>query len=370
MSTNLVSLVMKFLTPDVIAKIAAAFGVDKSAIGKAVTAAVPSLLGGLAATASTPEGSRKLLDAVTQQPNILDGLASLIAGPSQVSQAEKGTNALSSLLGGSVVSGLSNAIGKFAGLGGGSSSSLLGMLTPVVLGALGKAQASEGLDASGLSRLLTSQKSSIAAAMPAGFLDRLQGSGLLSNLSGSVADVAQTAKSATQYAAYGADKVAKQASSSMSWVPWAAAAAIAVALGWWFFGHNTTNVADQAKRTVASAVQATDNLTVGTIDLRPTIQTTVDELRRSLLGITDGASATAALPKLNEAVTQLDKVGGVVSQLPAGGKTAFAALVAAARPSLDELFGKVLAIPGVAEIAKPTIDTLRGKLDTLAKTVG
>src|SRR5262245_18220705 len=106
MATDLVALVMKFLTPDVIAKIAAAFGVDKSAIGKAVTAAVPSLLGGLTGAASTPEGSRKLLDAVTQQkPNVLDNLAGMIGGSGQMSMAEKGTDALSSLLGGSVVSG-------------------------------------------------------------------------------------------------------------------------------------------------------------------------------------------------------------------------------------------------------------------------
>jgi hypothetical protein len=44
-----------------------------------------------------------------------------------------------------------------------------------------------------------------------------------------------------------------------------------------------------------------------------------------------------------------------------------AALIAAVRPSLEELFGKVLAVPAVAEIAKPTIDTIRTKLDALAK---
>ena len=47
--------------------------------------------------------------------------------------------------------------------------------------------------------------------------------------------------------------------------------------------------------------------------------------------------------------------------------SAFAALVAQFRPSIDDLFNKVLAIPGVGDIAKPVIDGLRVKLDALSK---
>jgi hypothetical protein len=42
-------------------------------------------------------------------------------------------------------------------------------------------------------------------------------------------------------------------------------------------------------------------------------------------------------------------------------------LVAAARPSIEDLFKKVLAIPGVEALAKPTVDQLRATLDDLAK---
>ena len=57
---------------------------------------------------------------------------------------------LTSLLGGSKVDGLSGAIGRFAGLNQGSATSLLGALAPVVLGALGREQRAQGLDAQGL----------------------------------------------------------------------------------------------------------------------------------------------------------------------------------------------------------------------------
>jgi hypothetical protein len=35
-------------------------------------------------------------------------------------------------------------------------------------------------------------------------------------------------------------------------------------------------------------------------------------------------------------------------------------------PTLNQLFDKVLAIPGVAELLKPTIDALKAKLVVLA----
>ena len=55
--------------------------------------------------------------------------------------------------------------------------------------------------------------------------------------------------------------------------------------------------------------------------------------------------------------------------LPADSKGALAALLASARPALDGLFDKVLAIPSVDSIAKPAIDALRAKLDALSKAL-
>ena len=43
------------------------------------------------------------------------------------------------------------------------------------------------------------------------------------------------------------------------------------------------------------------------------------------------------------------------------------AAVAAARPALDGLFDKVLAIPGVDAIVKPAIDALSAKIKALSK---
>ncbi|MDB5651180.1 MAG: hypothetical protein JWL62_2700 [Hyphomicrobiales bacterium] len=135
MSINLVSLVTQFLTPDMIDKIAVALGASNSTVGKALSAAVPSLLGGLAGVASTPEGSRRLLDAVDQQKAVgPESLLGMIGGAGHQGVVNNGSNLLSSLLGGTVVSSLGAALSKFAGLGGSSGTSLLGLLTPLVMG--------------------------------------------------------------------------------------------------------------------------------------------------------------------------------------------------------------------------------------------
>src|SRR5262245_43510336 len=163
MATNLVSLVMQFLTPDTIAKIASALGLDRAIAQKAISGAVPAILSGLAGVASTPGGARQLSNAVSQQgPNLIDGLQGLIAGSGQKAFTDSGANMLSGLLGGGTMDALTQSVGKFAGIGESASKPLLGMLAPIVVGALGQQQRNGGLDASGLATLLTSQKEQIA----------------------------------------------------------------------------------------------------------------------------------------------------------------------------------------------------------------
>ena len=67
MATNLVSVAMQFLTPDMIAKIASSLGLDRNIAQKAIGGAVPALLAMLTDVASTPNGARQLSNVVTQQ---------------------------------------------------------------------------------------------------------------------------------------------------------------------------------------------------------------------------------------------------------------------------------------------------------------
>jgi hypothetical protein len=353
MSTNLVSLVSAFVTPGMVSKISSALGADGSFMGKAIGAAVPSLLGGLVGTAGTPDGAQKLYQAVTQQPsNTLESLDSTIGGSGQAALVENGTKALTSLLGPAAVAGLGGALAKYSGLGGTATSSMLGLLTPVVMGMLGKQVGSGSLNAGGLASLLTSQKSNISAALPAGFADMLRGTGVLDSLGGAQPVSANTTRAV------------QQAPKSSGLVRWLLPLLAAAAIGWWFLSNRGVDV---AKTSATQAVNSLQNLMVGGVDVGSSVQKSVDGLKTALGGVRDVDTARAALPGLQDTTAQLDRLSGLVNQLPAGGKAALVSFLVSVRPSIDEAFNKVLAIPGVADVARPTIDAIRARLDTLSR---
>jgi hypothetical protein len=116
---------------------------------------------------------------------------------------------------------------------------------------------------------------------------------------------------------------------------------------------------------VQPGAPAIPSLTVGGLDIRKEVTDSITNLRTTLTGITDAASAQAALPKLREVTGQIDKVDGLLGQLSPEQRRVLAGVVNPLMPSLNQLFDKVLAIPGVAELLKPTIDALRAKLTLL-----
>ena len=88
----------------------------------------------------------------------------------------------------------------------------------------------------------------------------------------------------------------------------------------------------------------------------------------ALEGITDKASAEAALPNLKAVETKLDELGGTVEGLPQQAKEALASLLDNSLPALKELVTKVEGIEGVGEVVKPTLDGIMAKLDAWANS--
>ena len=248
MATNLVSVVMQYLTPDMIAKIASALGLDRNVTQKAIAGAIPALLASFADVASSPNGARQLTGTLTQQSGSLESLKNLIGGSGQNSLAETGSSMLSGLFGGGTLDTMAQTIGKFAGIGEGTSKSMLGMLGPVVLGALGQQQRSAGLDASGLVSLLTSQKDQIAAAIPSGLASQLSAAGLIDGATGSLRSGAAAASAAggriaeaserTVYRAGEAASAAARTTAASQWPYWLVAAVVLGGLAWFALGRS------------------------------------------------------------------------------------------------------------------------------------
>jgi len=110
MAINLVSLVMQFLTPDMIGRIATALGVDRNIAQAAASAVVPALLAGFSKTAAQPGGAQKLVDAARQQSGTLGNFANMLGTGGQSSLIEKGSQMLSTLLGGQDRNSLAQAV--------------------------------------------------------------------------------------------------------------------------------------------------------------------------------------------------------------------------------------------------------------------
>ena len=323
MAINLVSLVMQSLTSENIGKIASALGLDqqlgpegrqRSSTGNSCRDCRSRRETGR----STPG-----CGSVSQEgTSALSNLGRTLEGSGYKAMAEHGSGLLGSLLGNSTQSGLASALGKFAGIGEAASSSLLGLLGPVVAATLGRQQNAQGLDASGLVNLLSAQKDNISAALPSGFANLLDGTDVLDSLGEHAASTARS----TATAAYRAADRAPEKTSSMSWLAWAISLVALLGLGWYFVGQQarkpvevaaTTTTQSTSKSTPETAVttvrpprlrdhyhrrpprpttattttQSTPapaaSLTVEGVDLGTSVTSAIDGLKTSLEGITD-----------------------------------------------------------------------------------
>ena len=377
MAPNLVSSVMQFLTPDLVAKIARTLGIDPDVAQKAVNAAVPAILASFAGLAAKPAGAQQLSDTLEQQrPGMLSHLTGAIGGTDQKAIADAGSGLLSTLLGGGGLNGLVSAMSAFSGINQNASKSVLGLIAPMVLGTLGQQQRSDGLDASGLANLLSSQKDQIAAAMPSGLANVMGARGMLDAFDGSLRRGADTAASAAgrmagtmSETAMGASQAAYRAARNpltASWPLWILALVVLAGLGWYFLGNHEQQLAEQTKGLINKAEDLATN-TPNAADVSADLTSSVASVRTTLQGMTDVASARAALPKLQQATERLDKINSLAAQLPPNSRKELASVVEASMPALNRLCDQALSNPQIAGLAKPAIDALRARLQVLAQ---
>lgn len=164
-------------------QIAQRLGVSEGTANMAVQMAVPLIVGALARNASQPDGAAALHQAVANDHDgsILDNLTSYMGNP----QAANGAGILGHVLGDNR-GGVENNLAQATGIDQGQAGNLMELVAPLVMGALGRTQQQNGLDASGLSQFLGEQQQQAAAAQP-GMMGTIS-SMLDSNKDGSVVD--------------------------------------------------------------------------------------------------------------------------------------------------------------------------------------
>jgi hypothetical protein len=367
MAQNLIDLLERLLgSNDVLSRIGALIGLSPEKAKGVIGAAVPAILAGLVGAAQKPEGRNRLAALVEDQDTgLLDDVGRALSGGREQSLIDSGQGMLSSLFGQSQLDGLAGAVGRSTGLSQGTAGSLLGALAPLVLGALGREQRAQGLDAQGLAAMLQGQKDNIARALPAGLASTLGPTGLLDGVPDRVgAGVSRAAEAGRETVAAASRPVATTAPppKSSNPLPWIIGIAAALALIWAAYHFLWPGEQVREAGDAPAQVGETANLMVGDVDVGQQVTDVFKNATTALDGVTDEASAKAALPKLTELDDSLTKLGGLVDQLPAEGKSALAALVSGSLANLETLVAKVNEIPGAGEVIKPVADSMLEKL--------
>lgn len=170
---------------------------DTQATATAANGIVSTLLAALQRNSATPEGANALATALDKDHNgsILGNIMDMITTQNVTQPAEKALNGpgiLGHILG-DKQAGAADMISQISGLNNNQTGSLMSMLAPIVMGALGMAKQNQGVDSSGLGGLLggllqsqqqQSGGNSPLIAMATSFLDQDKDGSIMDDLAG------------------------------------------------------------------------------------------------------------------------------------------------------------------------------------------
>lgn len=397
MSFNLVELITSQLGGPALGQLGALLGEDNNKTESALGAAIPGLLNGITGSAQA-DGGASLFNAVKDQDDsLLDNIGGLLTGGNSSNVMQQGSGILGSLLGSGATGGLASAISAFTGIGGKSSSGLMGILTPIILGLIKRKLFGGGgfnQNAGGLLSLLDSQKSNVQAAMPSGFADQLKTSGFMDQMASfggnvssaasntvsnigdaagnAAAGVGNAASNAGNAAATGAGNAASAGGGFLrKLLPIAALIAIAF-LGWRFLtGNKAPDVTDAASSaataTADAAKSAIPSIEVDGTDVGASFGDIFSSATDTVTGITDVDSAKAAIPSFEEITGKVDGLGGLWDKVPEAGRGPLGGMITEGIGKLTPALEKANELPGVSDVIGPVTSTLLEKLQAFTQ---
>ncbi len=127
-------------------------GIKEEQVQSGITSILPVLVGGLAKNAVKQDGANALAGALDKDHDgsILEKASSFLSN----GDTGMGDGILKHIFG-EKKSAVENTISQQAGISAGQGGQMMAMLAPLVMGAIGKAKKTEGLDASGLAGMLS-----------------------------------------------------------------------------------------------------------------------------------------------------------------------------------------------------------------------
>lgn len=293
MSLNLLDMLKDQVTGQLANQASSFLGEDESAVTKALGGIFPSVLGSMIGKASDKSSASGIMDMIGGlDMNMLGNIGDLFGGGASSVNGllNSGGGILNTLLG-DKMGGIVEMISKVSGLGSGSTSSLMKMAAPFLMGIIGKQVAGKG--AGGLMDLLMGQKEHVAKALPSG-MGSLLGlgfadmgnkakeafAGASTMATGATKNVSKAASaavgSAGSVASSAANAAGGAASTGLGWIKWALPIIAIAAIGFWLMNKGgaetitgavgdaveaTTNVAGDAANAVGDAANAAGDMT-------------------------------------------------------------------------------------------------------------
>jgi hypothetical protein len=140
---------------DATSKISQQLGTDEGTAGKAISAALPLLMGALARNATKADGAQSLAGALERDHDgsILDDVSGFLSNP----ESGSGDGIVRHTLGPKRAA-VEQELGRQTGLDVGAVTKLLPMLAPLVMGALGREKRQGQLDIGGLTSMLSGER--------------------------------------------------------------------------------------------------------------------------------------------------------------------------------------------------------------------
>ncbi len=163
MSNSLLNMIAEQLSPAIVSQIGKQIGQNPAATKNVITSALPVLVSALAGNTRNQGGAESLFNAVTKKHDgsVFSNLGSLISNP----DAGEGNGILSHIFG-QKKTRIEQNIGDATGVGHGGSASVMKILAPMVLGALGQQTKSQGLQPNDLSRVLAQSQEDFGKEAP------------------------------------------------------------------------------------------------------------------------------------------------------------------------------------------------------------
>jgi hypothetical protein len=117
-------------------------------------------------------------------------------------------------------------------------------------------------------------------------------------------------------------------------------------------------------------VQPTRDTVAALPDLKGRTTNAIQSLTASVQGITDRATATTALPKIQDGAKDMDRLAMQTVQLPRDARTELANATREPMNKLNTMLDTASSLPGVGPVLQPVVARLRNRMDAIAMAPG